>query len=123
MKRPDKPHVLVVDDEPHILGLLQELLEDEGYQVECAANGHEAVRVIERNSPSLVISDLMMPRLSGYELVQWINTSRQETKPHVILMSAARDKGPSATIPFIRKPFDIDEMMAMVHEVIHTRAS
>lgn len=123
MGRPDKPHVLIVDDEPQILELLQELLEDEGYRVDCAADGRQAMRIIERETPSLVISDLMMPRLSGYELVRWIHDRHEGPKPHVVLMSAARESGPSSAIPFVRKPFDIDEMLDIVNDVFQSRAS
>jgi DNA-binding response OmpR family regulator len=123
MTRRAKPHVLIVDDEPHILGLLQELLEDEGFVVDCAADGHEAMRIIERRQPHLVISDLMMPRISGTELVNWIHTAQRGPRPNIILMSAARESGPSTSIPFIRKPFDIDEMLDMVQQVIRSRAS
>lgn len=103
------PTVLIADDEPAIVDLLADFLEDQGFQVERALDGASALRMIRRARPNLVIADVMMPRLDGYELVDEI----EEDGVPVILMSAAVvSRRPE--IPFIAKPFDLGELLDLV---------
>ncbi len=114
--------ILVVDDEPHIVDFLSLLLEDEGYRVRQASNGHEAISAIEEEPPQLVISDVMMPVINGVELVRRIDASEQEPLPKVILMSAVAQRIPKPGVPFIQKPFDINDMLAMIDGVLEEDA-
>jgi CheY-like chemotaxis protein len=110
--------ILVVDDEPHILDFLSLLLEDEGYRVRQASNGLEAISAMQEESPQLVISDVMMPVINGVELVRQIDRSEREPLPKVILMSAVNQRTPKPGVPFIQKPFDINDMLAMIDGVL-----
>lgn len=106
--------VLVVDDEPDILDFLTSLLEDEGYAVFRAVNAREALKVARNRSPDLVLSDLMMPGDSGVELYRWL--SEEKSMPRVIFMSAISRRLPLSSIPFLEKPFDIDDLLRTVSE-------
>ncbi len=66
----EQPLILVVDDEPLILNLVREILKSEGYQVETAANGKEALQALQAHPFDLVLTDMMMPDMTGMELVQ-----------------------------------------------------
>ena len=116
--RPNEPAlILVVDDEPHIVDFLSLLLEDEGYRVRQARNGREALSAIEQEPPQLIISDVMMPDINGVELVRHLEHLHPEP-PKVILMSAVSRSAPSPHIPFIEKPFDIDDFLEIVGDTL-----
>ena len=115
--RPDdsQPTVLVVDDEAHIVDFIAALLEEEGCRVIRAYDGEQAWRLAETEQPDLVISDVMMPRLNGLDLLNRFRESGdgRSTLP-VILMSAVARQVPRADVAFIPKPFDIDQMLNAV---------
>jgi CheY-like chemotaxis protein len=104
--------VLIVDDEPAIVDLLAQFLEDEGYKVESASDGKTALARITDQRPDLVIADVMMPKMDGFELLDEL--SENKVGVPVILMSAAvvsRREG----VPFIAKPFDLGELLDLVN--------
>src|SRR5512140_1164370 len=68
----EKPLVLVVDDEPIILNLVKDILAPEGYQIETASNGKEALRALQVHPFDVVLTDMMMPDMTGMELVQYL---------------------------------------------------
>ena len=119
----DTALVLVVDDEPQIVDFLSLLLEDEGYRVRQAYNGRDALKAIDEEPPHLVITDVMMPVTNGIELLREIDASDRDPAPKVILMSAVTHRAPAEGVPFIQKPFDIDEMLSMVDGALDARDS
>jgi CheY-like chemotaxis protein len=112
--------VLVVDDEPGIRAVLAELLTDEGYRVVVAQDGVEALRRIGDVSPDLVLLDLNMPKLTGWEVVERLR-ALAITLP-IVIMTA----GQSATIEAARlgaaaalpKPFAIDDVLTTVERLV-----
>lgn len=113
--------VLVVDDEPAIRELLTAFLEDEGYQVLTAANGQEGLSSLAQYRPSLVISDIMMPLMNGYELCRQMHSHPVYREIPLILMSAALKPGTlndCAVAGFMDKPFNIDYTLALVEDLI-----
>jgi len=104
--------ILIVDDEEFIVELLATLLEDEGYRVLRAHNGVEALRHLERERPALLLTDNMMPRMSGLELVQHLHANPHLAVP-VIMMSAVLLIPPPPII-CVRKPFDLDCLLATI---------
>jgi DNA-binding response OmpR family regulator len=116
------PHqrVLVADDDPHIRQLLEVTLRGDGYEVICASNGHDLVRLAQERVPSLILVDLMMPQMDGYEAIrQMRNDTRTAHIPMLIL--TARSRSGDVVIGFetgaddyIAKPFDIGELLARV---------
>ncbi len=107
-----KPLVLVVDDERHIVDLLTELLEDEGYRVLRAYDGVGALEIVDgQDDLDLVLADIMMPRLDGLGLLSRVR-ERNIALP-VVLMSAAVTPLTNDA-PYISKPFEIDELLAVL---------
>jgi two-component system, OmpR family, response regulator SaeR len=77
--------ILVVDDEVTITEIVEQLLTVQGYQVICTANGKETLKIIERQAIDLVITDIIMPEMDGYELIMKLR--KQTGSPKVIAMS------------------------------------
>jgi DNA-binding response OmpR family regulator len=78
--------ILIVDDEPNILLSLEFLMKKQGYNVFIARNGKEALEIITNESPAVVILDIMMPEVDGYEVCEYIKTHHSGTK--VIFLTA-----------------------------------
>lgn len=108
--------ILVADDEIPIAELLADLLGDVGYRVILAYNGADALRILEDQRPDLLVTDNMMPRLSGLQLIAYVQQHHSLTMP-IILMSAARPDQPVA-VPFVPKPFDLDYMLDLVAKLL-----
>ena len=113
--------IVVVDDEESLCELMAEILSEQ-YQVFKAFNGKEALAVIRENKPDLVISDIMMPHMTGLEMLSILR--REEVTRHlpVILLSAAYS--PAGEIlkqvtAFITKPFEIETLESLVDEAIN----
>jgi CheY-like chemotaxis protein len=113
--RSEPPTVLIVDDEPAIVDLLSQLLEDEGYRVAAAGDGMAAYEKVGEVRPDLVIADVMMPRMDGFALVDRL-TGGEHPVP-VILMSAAVESR-RRDVPFIAKPFDLSELLELVNSYL-----
>ncbi len=106
--------IAVIDDDMHINNMLCELLEREGYEVIRAFSGGEALAVLEKTKPDLVLLDLMMPGLSGEKVLPKIRDIP------VIVMSAKADVGSkvdllmSGAADYVTKPFDTKELLARI---------
>ena len=108
--------LLVVDDEKPLRDLLAMLFGDAGYTVVVAAHGGQALELVERERPDLIITDAMMPVLSGAELCRRLKSNVATSQIPIILMSTAgrhvaSEAGADA---FISKPFDLDALEALV---------
>ena len=112
--------ILIADDEEFIVDLLATLLEDEGYLVLRAYDGEQALTSARHDDPNLIITDIMMPRMSGTELAQHLRAQEDgDAQTPIILMSAVSN---TATIPntvYLPKPFDIDHVLHLVNLLIH----
>lgn len=113
--RSEPPTVLIVDDEPAIVDLLSQLLEDEGFRVVSAGDGLAAWETAQKLRPDLVIADVMMPRMDGFTLVDRLSDGEHPVP--VILMSAAVESRRQG-VPFIAKPFDLGELLDLVNSHI-----
>jgi two-component system nitrogen regulation response regulator GlnG len=117
--------LLVVDDDAAIRKLLQRIAVRAGFSVDTAADGLQALDMIRSKNYDIAIIDLMMPRLSGYDLVQKIGEMKQ--RPCLIVASAATDANmqsldDSLVRTIIRKPFDIEAVAkALVETAEHIR--
>ena len=112
-------NVLVVDDHPEIRDLMVKILERRGYRVSTASDGHDALTQFALARPDLVISDLSMPGLNGYQLCRLI---RGISSVPVLIMSAqkgveekAYETGADA---FVSKPFDMEALWAEIDELL-----
>ncbi|HUP27063.1 MAG TPA: response regulator [Chloroflexia bacterium] len=108
--------ILVVDDDPDLLSTVSEILEFEGYPVERASNGEEGLRVIERARPGLILLDMRMPVLNGWDFARILR--EREIYLPILVMTAAQDARRWAqeigAQGFIAKPFDFDELLLAV---------
>lgn len=116
--------ILVVDDQYGIRILLTEIFNKEGYDTFSAENGEEALSIVRRKKPRLVLLDMKIPGMDGLEILKRIKRLNDETK--VIIMTAygelnmINEAMAVGAINFFSKPFDIDEMRASVQEVMQT---
>lgn len=108
--------VLIVDDERHIVDLLDDLFRDEGYRVRRAYDGVAALAALDREMPDLVIADVMMPRLDGLTLYNRIR-ERSSDLPVILMSAAVTPRAIDAT--FVPKPFDIDTLLDLVEETLN----
>ncbi|MEW6097328.1 MAG: response regulator [bacterium] len=121
----DKKHILVVDDEREILNLIRDTLEIKGYEVSTAQSGEEALEELKEKIPHLIILDILMPEIDGYEVCQRIRKN-SALKYLPIIMLTGKDsvadeiKGWRMGIAeYITKPFDIEELLAIIDTTIY----
>jgi two-component system, OmpR family, alkaline phosphatase synthesis response regulator PhoP len=121
------PKVVLADDEPHIRLLLEqtlEELEDLGVELIIARNGEEALNLIKSERPELVFLDIMMPRMSGYDVCAAIRNTPGMKDVHIILLTAKgqevdREQGRRAGADlYMTKPFDPDELRQKAVEIL-----
>jgi CheY-like chemotaxis protein len=112
--------ILVVDDEPAILDMIAELLGYEGYEVVTTSQGSIALAQAKLDPPALILLDLMMPGMSGWQVIDALKASPQTRTIPVVVLSARRDLPATAKElgieSFLAKPFDIDELIGIVRQ-------
>jgi two-component system cell cycle sensor histidine kinase/response regulator CckA len=109
--------VLVVDDEANVRTLVHAILSREGYSVLNAGDPWEAIGVAATHPIDLLLTDVSMPRMNGYELAMRIESMRPDTK--VLFMSAYAEHEALIQKPkFIGKPFSVDDMVKAVSDVL-----
>jgi len=112
-----RPRVLIVDDDPAIIKFVRANLEAEDYRTFLAMDGAEALLVIEKELPDLVILDIMMPRMDGFEVCRQL---REWSQIPIIMLSARGDEDDKVTClelgadDYLTKPFGIRELMARI---------
>ena len=112
--------ILIVDDELPIANLIKDSLENAGYNCECAYDGESAADKIENGTYDLVLLDVMLPYISGFELIEYI---RQYNVPVIFLTAKTdvKDKVKGLKLgakDYVTKPFDISELLARVEVVL-----
>ncbi|MBD3181625.1 SpoIIE family protein phosphatase [Candidatus Poribacteria bacterium] len=129
MRNPQGPaKILVVDDVPRNVRLLELNLKSEGYQVIPAYNGQEALDKVSSEKPDLILLDIMMPGMDGYEVCRRLR-QRESTRALPIVMVTAYEKEPEKKIEaidigaddFIRKPFERYELLARVKSLLRVK--
>jgi diguanylate cyclase (GGDEF)-like protein len=122
-------HILVVDDNPDKLHLLETALSLAGYHVRTATDGDEALSAIESYQPDLVITDVMMPRMNGYELAQQIRSNPRTKFIPVIMQTAAskrvedlRRASEVGALGYITDPTDLDLLLARTRTLLEFKA-
>ena len=120
----ERAPILIVDDEPYILRSLRYLLAREGYEVETASDGEEGLARIRDLRPRLVFLDIMMPRMSGYEVCEQVKQDASLAGTYVIMLSARgqqsdRERGfLGGADEYMTKPFSPREVAARVRAVL-----
>src|SRR5919108_2014662 len=112
--------ILVVDDDPDIIDLVSYSLRRDGHQVLAACDGRQALEIVERSAPDLILLDVMLPQLSGFEVCRRI---RQRSRVPIILLTARGDEVDKVwgldlgADDYITKPFGHKELLARVRAV------
>ncbi len=116
--------VLIADDEPNIVVSLEFLMKQKGYVVKVVNNGRDALAAVGEFAPDLVLLDVMMPLLSGYELCQKVRENPAWSGIRIIMLSAkGRDVEVTKGIAvgadaYVTKPFSTKELLAKVAELL-----
>ena len=120
-----KKRLLIVDDDPQILNMLGDILEDAGYSLSFSANGEEALKKLEEEEFQLVISDVRMPGIDGFELLKAIKERFNSIK--VILMTGYTDDYDISDAlilgadDYITKPFNISRVLMAIGNAVTVR--
>ena len=116
--------ILVVDDEPAILQMLKMNLEMEGHEAILAGDGETAIRRIESEHPDIVLLDIMMPALDGWQVLQRLQEMSLGKPPKVLVVTAKggeRDISKAfdlGAVDFVPKPFDVEDLLDRVKVVL-----
>lgn len=116
--------ILIVDDEPYILNILDFSLDAEGYRVLQASDGEEAMRMAQEQTPDLVVMDVMMPRLDGFETCKRLKEDVRTADIPVVLLTARnsredRSRGEAVKADgYITKPFSPQRLLDTVQDFL-----
>jgi DNA-binding response OmpR family regulator len=116
--------ILIADDDPTIVVSLQFLLEQAGYKVRVARDGQEAMDALAREVPDLLLLDVMMPRLSGYDVCQRVREDRRCKRVRILMLTAkggaveARKGLALGADGYMTKPFATQELLAQIRELL-----
>ena len=122
-----KANILVIDDESDLVELLKYNLAKEGYNVEFSFNGFDGIKIAEVVKPDIIILDLMLPDINGYEVCKRIKQNADLSKIPVIFLSAKQEEVDkilgfeSGAEDYIIKPFSINELLARVRIILKRR--
>lgn len=116
-----KQKILVVDDDDAIRTMVERVLKREQFEVDAARDGHEAIEKLTRNDYGTVLLDLMMPRVDGHGVLQYLETKKNAPRPWVIVMSAnlqsaSETKSAKPVFRILSKPFDIGQLVSHVRD-------
>ncbi|MDY0091530.1 MAG: response regulator [Candidatus Vecturithrix sp.] len=112
--------ILIVEDEPGMIELLTVALEDEGYVISIANNGHQGLRKVEEEHPDLIISDVMMPDMNGYDFCEQLRANPKTAAIPFIFLTAKKDVSDRVrglnlgADDYISKPFHVVEVVARI---------
>src|SRR3954468_463713 len=117
-----KTKVLIVEDDPHILLGLEEVLKSEGFEVAACPRGDHALDAVAKHKPALIVLDVMLPGLSGYDVCKQIRAKKISTP---ILMLTAKGQELDKVIgldlgadDYVTKPFGVRELLARIHALL-----
>ncbi len=117
--------ILVVDDEPGIREFLQIMLEREGYEVSCAANGSEAIARFRKKRYDVVLADVRMPKVNGFEVLTKVKELSSETKVIMITAYASYESAVESmkegAYDYITKPFNVDEVKMIIENALQKK--
>ena len=116
--------ILIADDEPNIVISLEYLLQRDGYQVRVARNGQEALDAIQASAPDLVLLDVMLPLVSGFEVCQKIRENPALAGMRIVMLTAkGRDVEMSKGLAlganaYVTKPFSTQDLLAQIRALL-----
>src|SRR5215813_10949160 len=117
-----KTKILIVEDDPHILLGLEEVLRSDGFDVAICNRGDQAVEAVAKHRPSMIVLDVMLPGLSGYEICKQLRAKKITTP---ILMLTAKGQEIDKVVglelgadDYVTKPFGVRELLARIHALL-----
>jgi DNA-binding response OmpR family regulator len=119
--------ILLVDDEPNIVFMLSHRLKQSGYEVVTGKDGQEALDIARRENPSLIILDLMLPKMSGYTVCGLLKRDSNFKKTPVIMLTARaqesdRKQGQEAGADaYVKKPFKSEELLELIADLLNNK--
>lgn len=122
------PRILIVDDEPNLVLALELLMKREGYEIRAAEDGEKAVEIAEEFRPDLILLDIMMPRMDGYEVCQRLRAMPALRDVAIVMLTAKgreveREKGLALGADlYITKPFSTREVVRKVKEILAAKS-
>jgi CheY-like chemotaxis protein len=119
-----KMRVLVADDDQSIRQLVCTIIQREGLQVDCASDGGEAIQLLKQNEYAVILLDLMMPRVNGFDVIAHLKAYPPSRKPVVLVITAYADQkfkqvDPEMVAGVLRKPFEIADLGEVVRLCVH----
>lgn len=121
--------LLLVDDEPGLREAVKDYLQESGFEVKVASNAREGWELMQQNTPDLLISDIMMPQVDGYQFLKQVREDNRFKRLPVVFLTAKgmttdRIQGYQAGVDaYLPKPFDPDELVAIVENLLERRAA
>jgi DNA-binding response OmpR family regulator len=122
-----KTKILIVEDDPHILLGLEEVLKSEGYETNSCNRGDEALAAVAKFQPALIVLDVMLPGASGYDICKQLRTKKISTP---ILMLTAKGQEIDKVVgldlgadDYVTKPFGVRELLARIHALLRRNSS
>ena len=125
----EQPRILLVDDEPSIVKMVGKRLEVEGFQVLVAMDGQEGLNKAQTERPDLMILDLMLPKMNGYEVCSALkHDARYQNIPIILFTAKAQDKDEKFGMEcganaYVRKPFRAQELVEKIRTLISIASS
>ncbi|MCL2639969.1 MAG: response regulator [Phycisphaerales bacterium] len=116
--------ILIVDDDPDVLAALSMTLQDQGAKVITAADGMQAVEVFEKEKPDLVILDMMLPKRSGFLVLEHIKAKKHDPRPKIIMITGnlgSRHKSyaeSQGVDDYINKPFRMARLLESIEKLL-----
>lgn len=115
--------VMIADDEPSILMSLEFLFKKEGYKVFIARDGQEAINIFDQEKPAILILDIMMPKVDGFEVCQYVRKNKENENIKIVFLSAKnkesdKDKGLELGANlYLTKPFSTRELIKQINQI------
>lgn len=126
--RPADKLVLIVDDDESVRELIEFIIKKEGFRVEKASDGEEALTKARSVNPDLILLDLMLPKFGGFEILRELQSDETGSIPIVIITGRYTDRSTSEMIKqepnvrdFIEKPVKPQVLTSLVHKLLHTQ--
>jgi DNA-binding response OmpR family regulator len=122
-------NILIVDDDPDLVELLRLALTNAGYKTQSAANGADALRTARRSPPDLVVLDLVLPKLNGFNVCSALREDPATSVVPIIMMTVLPGEFPRLTgmemgaNAYLNKPFQIEEMLTLVRNLLRANRS
>ena len=118
-----RQRILVADDDQSIRQLISTIVKRESFTVDVAADGLEAIECLKQHEYAVVLLDLMMPRLDGFGVIEWLKTNPPQIKPIIIVITAYADQrfkevDSDLVSGILRKPFDVSELGDLVRSCV-----